>query len=56
MKEITVRELGRVVTGHTPPTKKREYYGDAYPFIKPTDMNIGEKYTYATEEGYSELG
>ena len=56
MREITVRELGRVVTGHTPPTKKREYYGNVYPFVKPTDMNIGEKYTYVTDEGYSELG
>lgn len=55
MKLITIRDLGRVVTGHTPPTKNREYYGDFYPFVKPTDMNIGEKYTYYTEEGYSEL-
>ncbi|MBR2869690.1 MAG: restriction endonuclease subunit S [Clostridia bacterium] len=55
MKTVTVRDLGRVVTGHTPPTKKREYYGDFYPFVKPTDMIIGNKYTYHTEEGYSKL-
>lgn len=55
MKKITVKDLGEVITGHTPPTSKREYYGDYYPFLKPTDMIIGSKYTYFTEEGYSEL-
>jgi len=48
--------LGKVVTGHTPPTSKREYYGNSYLFLKPTDMVIGQKYTYVTEEGYSALG
>lgn len=56
MKKVTVRELGKVVTGHTPPTAKREYYGNSYLFLKPTDMVIGQKYTYVTEEGYSALG
>lgn len=55
MIRTTVRELGRVVTGHTPPTTKHEYYGDDYLFLKPTDMVIGQKYTYSTEEGYSAL-
>lgn len=55
MIRITVRQLGEVITGHTPPTSKREYYGDSYPFLKPTDMVIGQKYTYAIEEGYSDL-
>lgn len=55
MKRITVKDLGEIVTGHTPPTTKREYYGNYYPFLKPTDMIIGSKYTYLTEEGYSEL-
>jgi len=56
MIKTTVRELGKVVTGHTPPTSKREYYGNSYLFLKPTDMVIGQKYTYVTEEGYSALG
>ena len=56
MKKTTVRELGKVITGHTPPTSKREYYGSQYLFLKPTDMIIGQKYTYVTEEGYSALG
>lgn len=56
MKTITVSELGDVVTGHTPPTSKREYYGDYIPFIKPTDISIDSKYTYEPEEYYSQLG
>lgn len=56
MKIITVSELGEVVTGHTPPTSKREYYGDYIPFIKPTDISVDSKYTYEPEEYYSQLG
>ena len=36
---ITVTDLGRVVTGKTPPTAKPHLYGDGYPFITPTDIN-----------------
>jgi type I restriction enzyme S subunit len=35
---ITVADLGRVVTGKTPPTAKPQFYGEGYPFITPTDM------------------
>lgn len=35
---ITVAELGRVVTGKTPPTAKPHLYGAGYPFITPTDI------------------
>ena len=55
MKKIKVKDLGQVVTGHTPPTAQREYYGDLYPFLKPTDMTIGQRFTHITEEGYSDL-
>ena len=37
----TLGELGEIVTGSTPNTKNREYYGDEYPFYKPTDLNLG---------------
>ena len=56
MKIVTVSELGEVVTGHTPPTSKREYYGDYIPFVKPTDISVDSKYTYEPEEYYSQLG
>ena len=35
---ITVADLGRVVTGKTPPTAKPHLYGEGYPFITPTDI------------------
>jgi len=51
-----IKELGKVITGATPPTKKREYYGDKIPLIKPTDMNIDSRYIGETEESLSEEG
>lgn len=51
---VRVGDLGQIVTGDTPPKNKPEYYGSAYPFIKPTDMQIGHRYTYSYEESYSE--
>lgn len=54
--EIAIGDLGRVVTGDTPPRKNPEYYGSAYPFIKPTDMRVGQRLTMQYDEGYSEEG
>ena len=54
--EIAIGDLGRVVTGDTPPRKNPEYYGNAYPFIKPTDMTVGQRLTIGYEEGYSQEG
>lgn len=54
--DVEIAALGTVVTGDTPPRKNPEYYGDAYPFIKPTDMTVGQRLTTDYEEGYSEEG
>ncbi|OPX87112.1 MAG: EcoKI restriction-modification system protein HsdS [Pelotomaculum sp. PtaB.Bin104] len=54
LKQICVADLGEIITGHTPPTKNREYYGTYALFIKPTDIALDSKYTYVTEEYYSE--
>ena len=35
----TVADLGRIVTGKTPPTSKPHLYGSGYPFITPTDIS-----------------
>jgi len=40
-RRTRIGDLGRVVTGKTPPTKRRELYGDKYPFITPTDISDG---------------
>ena len=39
--------LGEIVTGTTPSTKKKEYYGGDIPFFKPTELNQGYSVTSA---------
>ena len=48
-------ELGRIVTGRTPPSSKPECFGDRYPFITPGDM-VGQKWAAATDRSLSEEG
>jgi len=36
-----IQSIGEVVTGTTPSKSKIEYYGNDYPFYKPTDLNSG---------------
>jgi type I restriction enzyme S subunit len=55
-KKIRISDIGQVITGNTPPRKQPELYGEHTIFVKPTDMNIGERYCYEPEESYSELG
>lgn len=52
---VEIGDIGRIVTGDTPPKRNPEYYGSAYPFIKPTDMKIDHRHTFTYEEGYSEV-
>lgn len=35
---MRIGELGKIVTGKTPPTKQPEYFGSDYPFITPSDI------------------
>ena len=53
-KQIAIGELGKVVTGNTPPKKDPTNYGGEYPFIKPTDMDIDRRHVVEWEENYSE--
>jgi type I restriction enzyme S subunit len=39
--KVNVKDLGEIVTGTTPSTTKKEYYGKDYCFFKPTDLNSG---------------
>lgn len=36
---VQIGDLGRIVTGKTPPTKQRQYYDGEYPFITPSDLD-----------------
>lgn len=37
-KWVTLADVGKVITGNTPPTSDAENYGDAIPFVKPTEL------------------
>ena len=50
-----VGELGKVITGKTPPTKNAENYGDEYNFITPVDMK-NECYIIETQRKLSRVG
>lgn len=52
---LRVGDVFEVVTGTTPPKTNHEYYGDKYPFYKPTSLNQGY-YTYEADEYLSEEG
>lgn len=51
----SIKNIGRVVTGKTPETKKVEYYGNGYMFITPLELHNG--YNIQSSEKYiTELG
>ena len=56
LRTIQIKDLGRIITGNTPPTSKRELYGDQYPFIKARDMLPDCRYIGKTEESLSQKG
>lgn len=51
----TLNQIGRIVTGKTPPTNDPANYGDAVPFITPTDMD-GRRIIDRTGRSLSVLG
>ncbi len=55
MKEITIQDIGTIITGSTPPTSKTEFFGNDYLFIKPSDIEIGTRITVETETMLSKL-
>jgi len=54
-KEVTIGDLGKVITGNTPPKNEPANYGGSYPFIKPTDMDIDRRHVTKWEEYYSDV-
>lgn len=55
--QVTYRigDVGRVVTGKTPPTADPGNFGADYPFLTPTDMQ-GTKWARSTDRGLSKTG
>lgn len=51
------KDIGKVVTGKTPPTSQLDLYGDVCSFITPSDIpSFEERYLLKTERGLSEKG
>ena len=55
LKKYRISDLGKVVTGRTPPSSKPQCFGDKYPFITPSDMD-GRKKADVTERYLSDDG
>jgi type I restriction enzyme S subunit len=54
-RELTLDQLGRIVTGKTPSSKGQGYFGGTIPFVTPTDFDgrriISDTGRYLTEKG-----
>ena len=44
-----LEEIGEIITGNTPSKSNDEYYGNKYPFFKPTDLDSGYFVTEAQD-------
>jgi type I restriction enzyme, S subunit len=53
--DITIGDLGRVVTGKTPETKNRGFYDGAYPFVTPSDIGFNHYICEKTEASVTDL-
>lgn len=55
---LEIREIGEVVTGRTPSTKREDFYGGQYKLISPNDLDNGKYVTTAhrwlTSAGFRE--
>jgi len=40
---LPLKNFGRIITGKTPPTARTELFGEAYPFITPTDIDGSQR-------------
>jgi type I restriction enzyme S subunit len=46
---VRIKDIGRVVTGTTPPTQNEAYYGNDFLFIKPSDITPALRRVFASE-------
>lgn len=52
--KLKIKDLGRVVTGKTPPTDNAEYFDGDELFVSPKDLSRDSYYVHATETRISE--
>ncbi len=57
LKYKEIKQLGKVITGKTPPTEDESNFGGSIPFITPSDIkSFNEHYIVDTERTISESG
>lgn len=54
-KKVKLEEVGTIITGSTPSKAHKEYYGNDYPFYKPSDLDAGINVDSA-EDNLSRIG
>lgn len=54
-KECTIADLGTIITGKTPSTKKSENWDGEIPFVTPKDLK-GTKHIFLTERNVTPIG
>ena len=54
-REATLGQLGRIITGKTPSSRRPEYYGGDIPFVTPRDFN-GRRRIESTERYLTKKG
>ena len=54
-REVTLEELGRIITGKTPSSRDPEYFSGDIPFVTPTDLN-GRRLIDSTERYLTDKG
>jgi len=56
LTRVKIGQLGKIITGKTPPTAKKEFYNGDFPFITPTDIYAFDiKHLKSTERSLSDL-
>ena len=54
--KVKLGDVGKVVTGLTPPTKHSEYFGDRFLFVTPSDLRYDSYYIANSERKISDDG
>jgi type I restriction enzyme S subunit len=50
-----IGDIGKVITGKTPSTKEKKYWGHGYPFVTPSDIaDFDTRYNYGAEREVTE--
>ncbi len=54
-REVSIGGIGEVITGSTPATSQREYYGGDHPFVSPADIS-DSRFVESTKTNLTDAG